>query len=68
MVPTNITREAKIDGAWAKSQVLRDIANHHEKFYLEYVRRIVWKNKEAKNPKKEGKYAEFYFYFPQLSD
>ena len=48
MVPTNITREAKIDGAWAKSQVLRDIANHHEKFYLEYVRRIVWKNKEAK--------------------
>ena len=40
MVPTNITREAKIDGAWAKSQVLRDIANHHEKFYLEYVRRV----------------------------
>ena len=48
MVPTNITREAKIDGAWAKSKVLRDIANHHEKFYLEYVRRIVGKNKEAK--------------------
>ena len=40
MVPTNITREAKIDGAWAKIQVLRDIANHHEKFYLEYVRRV----------------------------
>ena len=48
MVPTNSTREAKIDGAWAKSKVLRDIANHHEKFYLEYVRRIVGKNKEAK--------------------
>ena len=41
MTPTNITREASIDGIWAKSQALKDIANHHEKFYLEYARRIL---------------------------
>ena len=41
VTPTNLTREAKIDESWAKVGVLRDIANHHEKFYLEYVRRIV---------------------------
>ena len=33
VTPTNITREASIDGIWAKSQALKDIANHHEKFY-----------------------------------
>ena len=41
VTPTNITREASIDGIWAKSQTLKDIANHHEKFYLEYARRIL---------------------------
>ena len=41
VTPTNLTREAKIDGSWAKSEMLRDIANHHEKFYLEYARRIL---------------------------
>ena len=41
VTPTNITREASIDGIWAKSQALKDIANHHEKFYLEYARRIL---------------------------
>ena len=41
VTPTNITREANIDGIWAKSQALKDIANHHEKFYLEYARRIL---------------------------
>ena len=41
VTPTNITREANIDGIWAKSQTLKDIANHHEKFYLEYARRIL---------------------------
>ena len=41
VTPMNITREAKIDGVWEKSQALKDIANHHEKFYLEYARRIL---------------------------
>ena len=41
VTPTNLTREAKIDGVWEKSQALKDIANHHEKFYLEYARRIL---------------------------
>ena len=41
VTPMNITHEAKIDGVWEKSQALKDIANHHEKFYLEYARRIL---------------------------
>ena len=41
VTPMNITREAKIDGVWEKSQALKDIANHHEKFCLEYARRIL---------------------------
>ena len=41
VTPTNITREVRIDGLWAKSQALKDIANHHEKFYLEYAQRIL---------------------------
>lgn len=41
VTPANITRETNIDGIWGKSQALKDIANHHEKFYLDYVRRIL---------------------------
>lgn len=41
VTPANITREADIDGIWAKSQALKDMANHHEKFYMEYARRIL---------------------------
>ena len=40
VTPTNITRDVEIDGIWAK-RMLKDIANHHEKFYLEYARRIL---------------------------
>ena len=40
MTPTNITSEVDIGGIWAK-KVIKDIANHHEKFYLEYARRIL---------------------------
>jgi hypothetical protein len=50
VTPTNLTREAKIDEAWAKVGVLRNIANHHEKFYLEYVRRIVSGEVRVENP------------------
>ncbi len=40
VTPTNITSEVDIGGIWAK-KVIKDIANHHEKFYLEYARRIL---------------------------
>ena len=40
VTPTNITREVEIGGIWAK-KMIKDIANHHEKFYLEYARRIL---------------------------
>ena len=40
VTPTNITSEVDIGGLWAK-KVIKDIANHHEKFYLEYARRIL---------------------------
>ena len=40
VTPTNITSEVAIGGIWEK-KVIKDIANHHEKFYLEYARRIL---------------------------
>jgi len=40
VTPTNITSEVEIGGIWAK-KMIKDIANHHEKFYLEYARRIL---------------------------
>ncbi len=41
VTPTNITRQVAIDRSWAKHQVLKDIANHHVAFYLEYMRRVL---------------------------
>ncbi len=42
VTPENLAREVEIDdGAWSKSPALRDVANHHEKFYIEYARRIL---------------------------
>ena len=41
VTPTNLTSEARVDVSWAKSGMLKEIANHHEKFYLEYARRIL---------------------------
>ena len=40
VTPTDLTRDVEIGGIWAK-KALKDIANHHEKFYLEYARRIL---------------------------
>ena len=40
VTPTNITSEVDIGGIWAK-KVIKDIANHHEKFALEDARRIL---------------------------
>ncbi|MBR1921030.1 MAG: DUF726 domain-containing protein [Kiritimatiellae bacterium] len=41
VTPTNLAHEVEIDEKWAKSRRLRDIANHHEKFYLDYLRRLL---------------------------
>jgi len=41
VTPTNITREVEIGGKWEMSQALKDIANHHEKFYVGYAKRLL---------------------------
>ncbi len=41
VTPTNITREVDLGEKWAKATALKDIANHHEKFYIDYARRVL---------------------------
>ena len=41
VTPSNITRQVEIDADWAKVQLLKDVANHHEIFYLDYLRRVL---------------------------
>lgn len=41
VTPTNITHQVEIGADWAKVQILKDVANHHEIFYLDYLRRIL---------------------------
>ncbi len=41
VTPQNLTREIEIKELWAQNQALKRIANHHEKFYIGYVRHIV---------------------------
>lgn len=40
VTPTNLTQQVAIDRSWAKSQSLKDLANHHALFYLAYMRRL----------------------------
>jgi len=37
VTPSNITERVSIDRTWAKSQFLKDICNHHEIFYVNYL-------------------------------
>ena len=46
-VPASITREVEIDAAWGKVQLFKDIANHHDLFYFEYLRRVLSEQKGA---------------------
>lgn len=39
-MPSNITEMVTIDQTWAKSQTLKDIANHHALFYLDYLKSL----------------------------
>ena len=41
VTPTNITRQVEIGEKWAKVSALKDIANHHEKFYIGYAKRLL---------------------------
>lgn len=41
VTPTNITRQVEIGEKWAVISALKHVANHHEKFYIEYARRIL---------------------------
>lgn len=41
IVPRNITKEVSIDAKWAQIQFFKNVANHHELFYFEYLRRIL---------------------------
>lgn len=47
LTPKTITEEVDLDGRWAKSQILKDIANHHVVFYLGYLKRIMAGEAEA---------------------
>ena len=40
-VPEGFTKEVVIDKAWGKVQLLKDIANHHDIFYFEYLKRVL---------------------------
>ncbi len=41
VTPSNITKQVKIDADWGKVQVLKDISNHCELFYIDYLRRLL---------------------------
>lgn len=41
VTPTSITRQVEIGEKWAAISALKHVANHHEKFYIEYARRIL---------------------------
>lgn len=41
VMPSDITKQVKIDADWAKVQFVKDIANHHEVFYFDMLRRIL---------------------------
>lgn len=41
VTPKDITSQVEIDALWAKTQLLKDVANHHELFYIEYLRRLL---------------------------
>ena len=41
VTPKDITSRVKLDSAWAKSQMLKDIANHHVAFYLGHMAKVL---------------------------
>ena len=41
VTPKDITEQVEIDALWGKAQLLKDVANHCELFYIEYLRRLL---------------------------
>ena len=41
VLPSEITKQVKIDRDWGKVQAIKNIANHSEFFYIEYLRRLL---------------------------
>lgn len=41
VVPKDITSQVEIERRWAKTQVLKDIANHHALFYIAYLKEVL---------------------------
>ena len=41
VLPSEITKQVKIEADWGKVQAIKDMANHCELFYIEYLRRIL---------------------------
>jgi len=40
VTPADITERVEIDRSWAKNQTLKDLANHHALFYLQYLKAL----------------------------
>ena len=41
VTPKDITEQVEIDSLWGKAQLLKDVANHCELFYIDYLRRLL---------------------------
>lgn len=41
VTPSNLTDQVSVETSWGKMPALKSIANHCEKFYVEYARRIL---------------------------
>ena len=41
VLPSEITKQVKINRDWGKVQTIKNIANHSEFFYIEYLRRLL---------------------------
>ena len=41
IMPESITKEVEIEDLWGKAQFLKDVANHHDIFYFEYLKRVL---------------------------
>ena len=46
IVPEDFTKEVEIEPLWGKVQLLKDIANHHDIFYFEYLKRVLNEKKK----------------------
>lgn len=75
VTPKDITEQVEIDALWGKAQVLKDVANHCELFYIDYLRRLL-SGEEASGevlvpqdlPTVEGKVMDVGFWWDTLAE